>query len=200
MILIISFIAFLTLASSFKVDLAERKITQVLDFRVYLSLTLFYLVVLYSLILKIVFFKRLDSEKRKIAKALIILNVVFFPGLLIDLHLYKTFNLFAFTPVLYSLFAVLYSVYFTRRYIEQGRQITTMTDDESYETVLSQAGITSREKEILFLLLKGASNNDIAQNLYISTNTVKTHIRNIFQKLDVKSRFELAMKLLNQKQ
>jgi LuxR family transcriptional regulator of csgAB operon len=75
-----------------------------------------------------------------------------------------------------------------------------MTDDESYETVLSQAGITSREKEILFLLLKGASNNDIAQNLYISTNTVKTHIRNIFQKLDVKSRFELAMKLLNQKQ
>jgi len=196
-IIILSVITVLTLASSFTVDIAEKKIDQALDYRVYLPLGLFYLVILYSILLKILHFKRLDPERKKITKSLIILNLVFFPGLLYDLHLYMTYNVFVFTPVLYILFTVLFTVYITRRYIDAQRQITAALDESSYEDILSRVGITSREKEILFLLLKGAGNNEIARDLYISTNTVKTHIRNIFQKLDVKSRFELAMKLLN---
>ena len=198
--LIVSLIAVFTLASSFTIDFAEKKFAQVLDLRLYISLTLFYSVVLYSIFLKIQSFKRLDHEKKKITKALIILNIVFFPGLLYDLRLYRTFNVFIFTPVLYSLFAVIFTVYIARRYMRQHRQITAMISNVSYEDNISHAGITSREKEILVLVLKGASNNDIAKELFISTNTVKTHIRNIFQKLSVKSRFELAMKILNYKQ
>lgn len=48
--------------------------------------------------------------------------------------------------------------------------------------------LTSREKDILALMVKGYSNNEIAQNLVISPSTVKFHVSNILMKLDVSSR------------
>lgn len=56
--------------------------------------------------------------------------------------------------------------------------------------------LTVREKEVLQLILSGKSNREIAGTLYISENTVKTHIRNIFSKYDVSSRVELVSTLL----
>ena len=56
--------------------------------------------------------------------------------------------------------------------------------------------LTVREKELLQLILSGKSNREIAGTLYISENTVKTHIRNIFSKYDVSSRVELVSTLL----
>ena len=56
--------------------------------------------------------------------------------------------------------------------------------------------LTVREKEVLQLILSGKSNREIAGALYISENTVKTHIRNIFSKYDVSSRVELVSTLL----
>jgi LuxR family transcriptional regulator of csgAB operon len=48
--------------------------------------------------------------------------------------------------------------------------------------------LTHREKEILNKLRIGASNNEIAQSLFISENTVKTHLYNLFKKIAVKNR------------
>lgn len=56
--------------------------------------------------------------------------------------------------------------------------------------------LTAREQEVLQLILSGKSNREIAETLYISENTVKTHIRNIFSKYDVSSRVELISTLL----
>lgn len=53
--------------------------------------------------------------------------------------------------------------------------------------------LSKREREILCLVTQGASNKQIAQKLYISTNTVKVHVRNIFSKIGVASRTEAAM-------
>lgn len=50
--------------------------------------------------------------------------------------------------------------------------------------------LTPRELEVLAVIATGASNAEIAQDLYISVNTVKTHITNIFAKLDVTRRIE----------
>ena len=50
--------------------------------------------------------------------------------------------------------------------------------------------LTHREQEVLFLLTKGYSTREIAQNLVISPNTVRNHIQNIFQKLHVHHRAE----------
>jgi ATP/maltotriose-dependent transcriptional regulator MalT len=48
--------------------------------------------------------------------------------------------------------------------------------------------LSEREIEVLSLLAQGMSNREIAEQLYISTGTVKTHAHNIYNKLGVKNR------------
>src|SRR5437764_12538543 len=50
--------------------------------------------------------------------------------------------------------------------------------------------LTEREMEVLRLVAKGLNNRDIAKQLFISENTVKNHIRNILEKLQLHSRME----------
>jgi len=59
------------------------------------------------------------------------------------------------------------------------------------ENILSPYNISAREKEIIRLIIRGKSNKDIEDALYISIKTVKSHIYNIYQKLGVKNRLEL---------
>lgn len=55
--------------------------------------------------------------------------------------------------------------------------------------------LTAREKEILFLLDKGLRYKEIADKIFLSVETVRTHIRNIYIKLQVQSRTEALNKL-----
>ncbi len=58
-------------------------------------------------------------------------------------------------------------------------------------------GLTKREEEILSYLVKGYFYKEIAGILFISTETVRTHIRNIYEKLQVRTRTEAILKYLN---
>lgn len=59
--------------------------------------------------------------------------------------------------------------------------------------------LTEREREVLSLLVKGMSNNDIADRLVVSRSTVKFHVSSILSKLNVSSRTEAVALALNQK-
>lgn len=56
------------------------------------------------------------------------------------------------------------------------------------ETVLEKLNLTKREYEILELLVKGHSNAEIAEILFLSLSTIKTHVSNLYDKLNVKRR------------
>jgi DNA-binding CsgD family transcriptional regulator len=57
--------------------------------------------------------------------------------------------------------------------------------------IMNRSDITPREKEIIHELLTGSTVSAIATKLFISGHTAKTHVKNIYQKLEVKNRVEL---------
>ena len=59
--------------------------------------------------------------------------------------------------------------------------------------------LTARELEVLRLIARGLSNKDIASELVIAENTVRNHVRNILEKLQVRSRVEAAMYAVREK-
>ena len=58
-------------------------------------------------------------------------------------------------------------------------------------------GLSGREEEVLYLLLKGLSVKDIARRLFISQGTAKNHVLSIYNKTDCHSRIELAQKFMD---
>ena len=58
----------------------------------------------------------------------------------------------------------------------------------------SAKGISDREYEVLTLIASGRSNKEIADKLYISLSTVKTHTSHLFEKLDAKRRTQVIQK------
>lgn len=72
-------------------------------------------------------------------------------------------------------------------YIEHFRCANTVTTSQAY------ANLTKREKEIMRLLGHGASNIQIAEELFVSENTVKTHLHNIFKKINAKNRLQALL-------
>ncbi len=65
--------------------------------------------------------------------------------------------------------------------------------DPEYRQLLENAPLTGRELEILDLIVAGCSNAEIAERLYITIGTVKTHVRNILNKLSVDDRTQAAV-------
>ena len=59
--------------------------------------------------------------------------------------------------------------------------------------------LTDREMEVLRLVAKGMNNRDIAKELFISENTVKNHVRNILEKLQLHSRMEAVVYAVREK-
>ena len=60
-------------------------------------------------------------------------------------------------------------------------------------------GLTSRESQILKLITEGYSNNEIANQLFVSINTTKAHVASILQKLEVDDRLQAALKALKER-
>ena|SRR6187399_2020189 len=76
------------------------------------------------------------------------------------------------------------------------KEVFINTDEEFTinEKELKKLNLSTREYQVLQLLTQGQSNAEIAHNLFLSISTVKTHISNLFVKMDVKSRTQAIEK------
>jgi len=79
------------------------------------------------------------------------------------------------------------------------QQISSLEhNDDSKKTEITKKaqdyGLSSRETEVLNYISKGMKNQEIADAMFVSLSTVKTHTKNIFEKLDVRNRIEAARK------
>ncbi|KAB2915737.1 MAG: DNA-binding response regulator [Bacteroidetes bacterium] len=68
--------------------------------------------------------------------------------------------------------------------VVEGSGTPGLVDEEK----IKELGISKREHEVLELIARGHTNQEVAELLFVSPNTVKTHLANIFAKLDVNRR------------
>jgi DNA-binding NarL/FixJ family response regulator len=59
-------------------------------------------------------------------------------------------------------------------------------------------GLTGTERSVAALVAQGRTNREIASAMFVTENTVQTHVRHVFQKLGVRSRTELAIQFLSE--
>jgi two-component system, NarL family, response regulator LiaR len=101
-------------------------------------------------------------------------------------------------------YAGLIALLFTGLGIWAGQKLTqkvrsaTLTQPDTgmkpAQDLLTQFGITPREWEVLQLMAQGHSNQEIADQLFVSLNTVKTHISNVLSKLNAERRTQAVQK------
>ena len=96
-----------------------------------------------------------------------------------------------------ELYVLLVAVLFTGLGIWVGYRLTGRGKSEGFEKntrALSALGISDREYEVLVLLAGGHTNKEIADRLFVSPNTVKTHLANLYGKLEVSRRTQAIHK------
>jgi DNA-binding NarL/FixJ family response regulator len=71
-------------------------------------------------------------------------------------------------------------------------QIAKAADAQGHEQVLEDVRMTRREREVIELIGEGLSNKEIAQRLNIAAHTVKSHVRNVMEKLALHTRLQIA--------
>lgn len=95
---------------------------------------------------------------------------------------------------------LLFGLWLGSRLLKQNaeKEVISQTAPAATVTVNTTAaqnnGLTGREMEVLQLIAQGLSNQEIADKLFVSLNTVKTHSSNLFLKLDVKRRTQAVQK------
>lgn len=149
-----------------------------------------------------------DPIKKRLAMQIIIAVGFCLPGIIDELWFHSIFPLPVF-PMLYSSISIIFTVHLFMHVFGHVPALPSSpealpeeipdisTSHVSNETLFQHYNISPREQDVVNLVLEGRSNQEIADTLYVSLSTVKTHLRNIYQKVDVKSRYELIIRFKN---
>jgi len=96
----------------------------------------------------------------------------------------------------FSILFLVIGILLSRKLFVKTKIVTKPKPVEINPENLVRSGLSKREAEILLLMHDGLSNQQIADKLFISENTIKKHISNIFVKLQVERRTEAVKKAL----
>lgn len=100
---------------------------------------------------------------------------------------------FQFTHISYLVFSLSSFYYISSHYFQSYESTVDISFERS--SFINSNNFSSREIELLELLIKGRTNSEIAELLHISINTVKSHIKNIYRKSSVTNRVQLLHKI-----
>ena len=96
-----------------------------------------------------------------------------------------------------EIYIALIAVIFTAFGIWAGNRLTGRTAPSGFRKnipALESLGVSDREYDVLKLLAEGHSNQEIADLLFVSANTVKTHLAHLYEKLEVSRRTQAIQK------
>ena len=138
----------------------------------------------------------IGSERQRISRAFAILYFSRFPVVIIFLLLSQTIQMEIFKLIFpigfflwYIFVPLIWINCFFRRYADS--LLSQVENGTNLTALYGQYNVSQREQEILILLIKGNTNKEIADTLFIAIPTVKNHIHNIYQKLGVNTRYQL---------
>lgn len=69
----------------------------------------------------------------------------------------------------------------------------SLSEPDIQKNILESVQLTQREQQVIKLIAEGLSNKEIAQKLFISPHTIKSHVHNILEKLTLNSRMQIAL-------
>jgi DNA-binding CsgD family transcriptional regulator len=158
-------------------------------------------IILYTLINHLITHKQ--TPEPKVRKLLHSFGYIFLTGYAgftlshINFYFFHT-NIEKYDPLILLLINLCPLLWIQGFYLKYQLSYTSGTNSiSSTNKFAKEFNLTSREKEIVELIMKGKTNKEIEINLFISFNTVKNHIYNIFKKTGVKSRSELLYFIRN---
>ncbi|MFH1851250.1 MAG: helix-turn-helix transcriptional regulator [Candidatus Neomarinimicrobiota bacterium] len=147
--------------------------------------------------------KTADRSQRRIFNIFGLWFIARYPLLLISMGLLYRFNQSIILQLSLTIFFFLMFIGTPLGWIElmfkpyAQSLIKTAEKRPGFEALLEHYKISGREKEIIVLILNGDSNYVIARKLFIALPTVKNHIYNIYQKLELSSRYQLMQLFSN---
>lgn len=171
-----------------------------------------YTVSLYNTIFLIINFKTIQTPAKTLIK---VCSISIFVILTISIcaNIFDTLPMFIYKipyiPLLYFFINTFGLIYiknhaFHGEIIENNEPVSMDSKTiDIYNELSKEYGITEREVEIIKFIVDGCSNQEISSKLFISINTVKNHIYNIYKKIGIKNRYELISilsKAQNEKQ
>jgi len=130
-----------------------------------------------------------NYKRMLIATALGILGVVF---LLTVLYLYRRNTDLEMQHKNVALQSYMLQIDELNSTIKSGSQLT----NKELQATFEKYHLSKREEEVLALIGQGLSNDEIAKKMFVSKNTIKTHIKHIYEKLDVKNRVQAMKKIV----
>lgn len=130
--------------------------------------------------------KQLNNPYRSLMLRFLIVALITVIPILLDLleglHLFYGTLFVDFYPLCFILIGFFYLSTFIRR---------QKIESDSFSFNLVKGNLTDREEEVAQFILRGHTNKEISELLFISESTVKKHINNMFRKLKIKNRWEL---------
>ncbi|MCK5059052.1 MAG: helix-turn-helix transcriptional regulator [Candidatus Aminicenantes bacterium] len=133
-----------------------------------------------------------DRKKAKICKAfayLYLARYVFLPLIIVFPEQIRFFASMA-GLICFNFLPLLWIKLFFLKYAQS--MLSLIEGSTSLERLYKKYNISRREQDILRLIMDGKSNKEIEDELYISIHTVKNHIYSLYQKLGVKTRYQLV--------